>query len=94
MSDKPASAHNAQPGSKLAQLRQLGATGFSRQVIAGGRKTEPLAKTPRQASQKVTKASRPGKNKGGRPKAIQGEPWVVEGISRRTWERRQKAKAK
>jgi hypothetical protein len=26
--------------------------------------------------------------KGGRPRAYEGEPWVAEGVSRRTWERR------
>jgi hypothetical protein len=30
-----------------------------------------------------------GLPKAGRPKAIEGEPWVAKGISRRTWERRQ-----
>jgi hypothetical protein len=30
---------------------------------------------------------------GGRPKAVEGEPWVTEGISRRTWERRRKGGA-
>lgn len=26
----------------------------------------------------------------GRPRRIEGEPWVAEGVTRRTWERRQK----
>jgi hypothetical protein len=33
------------------------------------------------------------KGKAGRPRKITGSPWEVEGVSRRTWERRQ-AKAK
>jgi hypothetical protein len=28
--------------------------------------------------------------RGGRPRLIEGEPWVAAGVSRRTWERRKK----
>ena len=34
---------------------------------------------------------RSGPRKGGRPRVIEGEPWVLAGVSRRTWERRKKA---
>jgi hypothetical protein len=33
----------------------------------------------------------PAKGKGGRPREIEGEPWVAAGVSRRTWERRRQA---
>ena len=41
---------------------------------------------------KVARAVRVRKSgpKGGRPREIEGEPWVEAGVSRRTWERRRK----
>lgn len=43
----------------------------------------------------VKRTSRPSPAKsgpkGGRPRKIVGEPWVAEGVTRRTWERRRKA---
>ena len=45
------------------------------------------------AAVKMGEALSPAKSgrKGGRPRKVEGEPWVAEGVSRRTWERRRKA---
>jgi hypothetical protein len=47
-------------------------------------KVEPL----RAVAKGLVEAHLGERKAGGRPKMIEGEPWVAEGISRRTWERR------
>ena len=49
------------------------------------------AKPPRDEKPRGAKPA-DAKPRGGRPRKRDGEPWKAEGVSRSTWERRQKAK--
>ena len=76
-------AHCEPHGPRLWMIRPLGLPRLAR---AFGSAAAP-APAVRQAPAKKPKG------KGGRPRTI-GEPWLAEGVSRRTWERRRKAKPK
>jgi hypothetical protein len=97
----PSSAPPA-PGSKLASMKALGGgrfNGVDASPVEPAPKpaASPLARRPVAKRAVVAKpapkaASKPAKPaKGGRPKVIDGEPWRAEGVSKRTWYRRQKA---
>ena len=67
-------------GPRLGMIRPLGAPRLARAVGSAAAPAPAVRQAP---------AKEP-KGKGGRPRTI-GEPWLAEGVSRRTWERRRKA---
>jgi hypothetical protein len=70
----------------LGRLQALGRSGLSQQIG----QVERFAPDARPAAAVEAPGAKGPRNKGGRPRVIEGEPWVAEGVSRRTWERRQK----
>jgi hypothetical protein len=90
MPEKPAT-DPAKPGSKLAQLQSMRDQGGIRaqEKQAFKRAVKDALEPLRQAFGATGKVKERG-----RPKIEGQRPWEAEGVSRRTWERRQKAKAK
>ena len=88
--------YGAAGGPRLGRQRANGVPNLARQYVDA----EPAVRVkkevmPLQQNQPYLRgapsagAKRSGP-KGGRPRVIEGEPWVAEGVSRRTWERRKK----
>jgi hypothetical protein len=73
----------------LGRLQAPGGSGLFRRLAADAR---PAAAV--EAPGAKGGAANDGRNKGGRPREIEGKPWEAEDppVSRRTWERRQRAK--
>jgi hypothetical protein len=86
-------------GHRLRELRDAGLTALQRRYVdieaeagPGRKEVRPMTTiSPNRVSRApdVAGGGRSGP-RGGRPRLIEGEPWVAEGISRRTWERRKK----
>jgi hypothetical protein len=77
-------AHDPKRGLRLYRQIRLGPPGLSRGFAPAASAVE--AKPPSAAKGISTSV----KGRGGRPRTIEGRPWLELGISRRTWERRRK----
>lgn len=77
-------AHDEKGGHRLGRQVELGPSGLGRRFLAAA---APLVIEGRVEVARRAVAEVEGK-KVGRPKAVDGAPWKVEGVSKATWYRR------
>ena len=104
-SDGESKHYGAADGPRLGRQRANGVPNLARQYVeieegvpldrragqaVGLKEVMPLQQNQNPLSKAPGAGAKRSGPKGGRPRVIEGEPWIAEGVSRRTWERRKK----